>query len=202
MNTAQLIRDAKAEAIQFCRDYAGAIVRWTKLSNSSSAGDADGAEGWQADSDEGSQSQLRVRRTEPWGIHGRPVAGVLAALVRPFGSAVQNILVGIWTNRYGRQDLAAGETQVYCAASDAELYLDKDGNALLRATDGKNVTVTASTAGKVTLSVAQLTGAVELGPNPTLEVLCYGALDSMGVRVSQALACTSGGPGKTIVKAG
>lgn len=86
-------------------------------------------------------------------------------------------------------------------ANDTFLVHVKDGHKLkLKAKDSSvefdgngNVTVAVSGTGKVKLQYAALTGGVDIAPNgsPTAQVLVQGALDSMGVPVTQAPAFTT-----------
>ena len=138
MNWSQEIAHAREAAKEYARNLAGRVVMWTTLSSSSASGDEDGAQGWPTEEDE-PQDQLRCRRTESWGVRGRPPAGVLAAIVRPLAGAAANVIVGIATTRYGRQNLDVGETQIYGAKADAELFLKKDGGVELRSTAPQDV---------------------------------------------------------------
>lgn len=139
------IAKAKDAAMAYALGLAQQIIVFTKTSANSTDGQKDGAEGWPADGD-GDQAQLPTRRMEPWGVHGRPPAGILQVLARAMAGASQNLGLGIWTGSHGRQNLATGETQLYCSADGCEVWLDKDGNVHINAATGKDVIVNGGSA--------------------------------------------------------
>ncbi len=87
----------------------------------------------------------------------------------------------------------------------ASVLIDKDGNVNATSKDGanavlegKNATVSAAAPdGVATVTATAVTGAVKLGPVGNLQVLVLGAMDSLGVPVTQAPAAVL-----SIVKAG
>lgn len=95
--------------------------------------------------DQNGERQRPIRRVAPWGLSGRPVVGVLSAIVKATAGAFSGINVGIATDKYGPQDLDDGETSLYCKAGGTRVYLDKDGNIFIDAASGKEVTVNGGT---------------------------------------------------------
>jgi len=134
------LRKAKAELRAYVESLSQRQTAWTKLANSSAAGDADAVEGWPTEGDE-PDGQRPARRTESWGVHGRPPAGVLTAVVRAMGGAAANLIVGISTGRYGRQDLKVGETQLYCKVAGCEVFMDEHGTLQINTPVGQDVQV-------------------------------------------------------------
>jgi hypothetical protein len=124
----------------FAEGAAARMVRWSSVATSSGDGQDDAVRNLHPDEDE-EDAQLAVRRVAPWGVAGRPPAGVLAAVVHALGGAASGLLVGVWTNRYGPQSLETGETALYCSATGTTVKLDKDGNVLITAGAGASVTV-------------------------------------------------------------
>ena len=112
---------ARARVEQRLERIAGSIVEFTTLSRVNAPGADDQAHvaGHPAD------RQRPVRRVAPWGLSGRPVAGVLAAVVKAFGGAFNGLAVGIATDRYGPQDLNEGETCLWNKGT-ARVLLDQN----------------------------------------------------------------------------
>jgi hypothetical protein len=190
------IAEAKQAAMEFAESLAQRVIVFTRASMTSADGEQDGAEGWPTDGD-GDQAQLPVRRMEPWGHHGRHPSGVLQVLARAMAGAAQNLGLGIWTQSHGRQDLAEGATQLYCIATNAEVYLDENGQVLIRAAANQNATMQATGTGVAQVTADAVTGVVKLGPVGNLPVLVQGSFDGMGMPVTQAPIAVA-----TIVMAG
>jgi hypothetical protein len=157
MTTHDLIASAKKEIKAYALSLVQSVLFWSKVSSTSADGTHDGVEGWPADGgDPGGQQP--VRRGEPWGVHGRPKAGVQALVARVMGNAAAGVLTAIWTGAYGRQNLAEGETQLYCVAKDCEVYLDKNGKLRLVSSTGQDITFNGGT-----LKVARETDSLDVG---------------------------------------
>lgn len=140
MNAYQEIAALRREVQGWIREAAARVVRWSRVSSASATGDEDGVEG--PDPSNGEQRvQDRARRVAPWGIAGRPMVGVAGAILRASAGAAQNILVGIASAKYGRQDLKAGETQVYNKVAGCEIFLDENGTLQINVPNGQNVVV-------------------------------------------------------------
>jgi len=96
------------------------MVDFTTLARSSASGSDDQANVAGNPPDR----QRPVRRVAPWGLSGRPVTGVLGAVVKAFAGAFNGLLVGIATDRYGPQNLNEGETCLWNKGV-AQILLDQ-----------------------------------------------------------------------------
>ncbi|HZU84524.1 MAG TPA: phage baseplate assembly protein [Polyangiaceae bacterium] len=115
------------------------VVTWCVggiLAKSSADGHGDELAG-RSEPDEPSY-QVPVRRLWPFGLRSRPPAGVEVIVVFPNGSPVAGVMVGAESAKYGPSDLEEGETAVYGAAG-AVILLDKDGNVVVKAAQGKSI---------------------------------------------------------------
>lgn len=119
-------------------------AEFTTLARSTSAGDKDQAD--VAGSSEGSSrdNQRPVLRTSPWGISGRPVAGVFVGLVKAIGQAFGGLIFGQWTDKYGPgtgalPELAEGETLIWCSKDGTKIYLDVNGVIHVDAASGQDI---------------------------------------------------------------
>lgn len=146
MNTPSLIRQQLAGLRSYVDGLVWRLLFFTRVSATSADGSADGVEGWPGTEGDPASPQQTVRRMEPWGVHGRPSPGIQALIARVLAGAASGLQVGIWTGKYGRQNLAEGETQIYSSASGAEVWLDKDGNVHVNAASGKDVIVNGGSA--------------------------------------------------------
>jgi phage gp45-like len=93
--------------------------------------------------------QRPVRRVAPWGLSGRPVPGVFAAIVKAIGGAFNGLVVGIATGSYGPQDLKEGETclwnkgvarvlldesdRIFVQSGGSQIVVNKDGDVAIDA---------------------------------------------------------------------
>lgn len=145
MNAHELVARAREEVKAYARSIAQRAIFFTRVSATTTDGQADGVEGWPADGGDPDSGQQTARRMEPWGVHGRPAVGVQALVARALGGAAQGLLVGIWTGGHGRQNLDKGETQLYCVATGAEVYLDKNGAVFINATAGQLIKIAGGT---------------------------------------------------------
>jgi len=141
----RLIESARNEARRGASGMIAALAFFTRVSLTSADGSADGDEGWPSDDGDPESGQQTSRRMEPWGLHGRPATGIQSLLVRVLGGAAQGLRAGIWTGSHGRQDLASGETQLYCIATGAEVYLDKNGAVFVTSASGQLIKVAGGT---------------------------------------------------------
>lgn len=149
MNTSAYARQLFENAKSYADSLAWRLLFFTRVSATSADGSADGVEGWPGTEGDPASPQQTVRRMEPWGVHGRPAPGIQALIARVLAGAASGLQVAIWTGKYGRQNLAEGETQIYCGADGCEIYLDKDGNVRVKAAPGKDLTADVSAGGKV-----------------------------------------------------
>jgi phage gp45-like len=124
---------------------AGGVTEFTTLARVNATGADDQANFAGNPSDR----QRPVRRVSPSGLSGRPVAGVLGAIIKAAGGAFNGLVVGISTDRYGPQNLKEGETclwnkgvaQVLLDQSDAvtiksggsKIVVNKDGDVTIDA---------------------------------------------------------------------
>ncbi len=141
-----LIAKVREDLRQYVGGLVSRIVMFTRVSATSTDGSADGVEGWPAN--EGPQTQETVRRMEPWGLHGRAMAGVQALVARSLGGAASGLLAGIWTGAYGRQNLNAGETQLYggkTATAFGEVFVDQNGAVYVNVATGQLLKLTGGT---------------------------------------------------------
>lgn len=120
------------------------IVEFTPISVSTADGSKDAVK-VQGDP---SDRQRFVRRTSPWGISGRPVAGVgvLAAIVKAVAGPFGGMIVGVSTTDYGPQDLEEGETAIWNKVNGTLIRLKPDGSMTIDASSGKDVVVNGGSA--------------------------------------------------------
>jgi phage gp45-like len=83
-------------------------------------------------------AQRPVRRVAPWGLSGRPVPGVFAAIVKAIGGAFCGLAVGIATGDYGPQDLNEGETCIWNKGV-ARVLLDENDSITIQSGGSKVV---------------------------------------------------------------
>jgi phage gp45-like len=122
----------------------GAVVEFTTLArvNTSGADDQANVAGNPTD------RQRPVRRVAPWGLSGRPPAGVLAAVVKAAAGAFNGLVVGIATDRYGPQNLNEGETCLWNKGV-ARVLLDQNDKITIQS-GGTSITIEKD--GKVAIS--------------------------------------------------
>lgn len=151
------VNDELRRVREMMREIAGHVASYSKVTATSALGDDDAVAHYQSDTDEPSNDN-RVRRVASWGIAGRPMPGVIALAIRVLASGAQGVMAGISTNRYGRQDLKAGETQIYNKVSGCEVFLDENGALRINAAAGQDVIINGGT-----LKIARDTDAVNVG---------------------------------------
>lgn len=114
--------------------------------------------------------QRAARRVSPWGISGRPVPGVLGAVVKALGGYLGGMIVGIATDQYGPQDLKPGETCIWNKVNGTRIVLDENGKMTIDAAPGQDVVVNGGT-----LRVARKTDPVKVTiPSNTVIVAVAG----------------------------
>jgi phage gp45-like len=125
---------------------AGGVIEFTTLArvNASGADDQANFAGNPVD------RQRPVRRVAPWGLSGRPVVGVLGAIIKAAGGAFNGLVVGIATDRYGPQDLKDGETCLWNKGV-AQVLLDQN-DAITIKSGGSKIVVNKD--GDVTIDAA------------------------------------------------
>lgn len=194
----QEIAALRREMRDAMRERVASVVRFGRISKQSADGKDDEQEGYPVSpSDQNGGYGYRSRRLWPFGIRSVPPTGVDSVAVQVLGGTTNTILVGAESSDYGPSNLDTGETALYSSAADAIIKIDKNGAIEGTAKAAQNVTITASTTGKVKLLATAVTGAVELGPNPIAQVLVVGSTDSFGVPVQQLPAAAA-----SIVKSG
>jgi phage gp45-like len=112
------------------------------------------------------QKQRPMLRTSPWGVATRPVVGVACALVKAYGGPFGAMLVGVYTNDYGPQNLDEGEVCLYCSSSGTRVYLDKDGNVKIDAASSQNIVLNGGT-----LQIARSTDPVKVTIPPATVIV-------------------------------
>lgn len=128
------------------------LFGWTLSAKSSEMGDQD-----EVQTEDGVDGQRPARRIEPWGHRGRAPSKVRTLWLRLGSSNV--VFLGIAPSKgYGPDDLADGETALYCATDGTEIRLDADGNITIDAASGKDVIVNGGS-----LKVARRTDPVRVG---------------------------------------
>ncbi len=184
------IRDLRSWVESYVQTRLGALVEFTRVAASTATGEKDAVEVGGGDQ----RMQRPVRRVEPWGVRGRPPAGVFAAIVKAIAGASNGLLVGISSTRYGSQALEAGETEIYCSASGTRIFLDKTGTIHIDAASGQDVILNGGT-----LQVARETDALDVGtlvatagPYPVLFTYTPGAYPPPGTPQSGASISLAG----------
>lgn len=148
------IRELRSWVETYVQTRLGALVEFTRLAASTATGEEDSVEVGGGDQ----RMQRPVRRIEPWGLRGRPPAGVWAAVIKAIAGASNGLMVGISTTRHGPADLETGETELYCSASGTRVYLDKDGVVHIDAASGQDIIFNGGT-----LRVAREHDALDVG---------------------------------------
>jgi phage gp45-like len=114
------------------------LFGFTLLSKTTSIGDQDAVEL----SDEGAaqKSQRRVTRLSPWGLVSVPVKGIRGLALRLGASNV--LFIGLAPQqKYGPQNLKAGETCLYSKTNGTRVFLDENGSIRIDAASGQDVIV-------------------------------------------------------------
>lgn len=142
-----------------------AVVEFTPIAVSSAAGDKDAVN---VQDEEGNNRQRPVRRTSPWGISGRPVAGdgVLAAIVKAVAGPFGGMIVGIATDKYGPQDLKVGETYIWNKVTGTRAFFDENGKIWIDAASGQDIVLNGGAlqvARKTDKTIADVTMATWIG---------------------------------------
>lgn len=131
------IARVRRELIEHVTQKTIGLFGWTLTSNASSMGDQDQVKN---SDDDDSGGQRPVRRIEPWGLRGVPVAKVRSFWVR-LGSS-NTLFIGIAPNKgYGPTDLDNGEVCLYSDQVERGVWLTKDGDTKLAAKSGRKVQV-------------------------------------------------------------
>lgn len=112
---------------------------WTATANSTALGKEDAVKTGDDDPTNG-DGQRPVRRLEPWGVRGRPVAKQRALSLRLGSSTV--IYLGIASDGgYGPTDLIDGETCIYSKNIPQALRATDAGDVVLTSKSGQTVQV-------------------------------------------------------------
>jgi phage gp45-like len=131
---------------------AGGAVEFTTLARVT----ADGADDQANFAGNPADRQRPVRRVAPWGLSGRPVVGVLGAVVKAVGGAFNGLVLGISTDRYGPQNLNDGETCLWNKGV-AQILLDQNDRIVIQSGGSqiivnKDGDVTINAAGQIKLA--------------------------------------------------
>lgn len=109
----------------------GQVFVWTRTANSTELGKSDAVE---TGDDDDKKGQRPVRRIEPWGVRGRPVAKQRQLSIK-LGSSVVIYLGVASDGGYGPGDLEDGETAIYSKNIEKGVHLRDDGVTAINGDD-------------------------------------------------------------------
>lgn len=136
-------------------EWSGGLIHWSFVTSLSDQQDLTYINSFVADEDAGEQQTNEpVRHLQTFGFRSRPPVNSEIISVSVAGSGSQKVAIASDNMELGPSDIKEGESVVY-SKGGSTILLDKDGNIIIKAASGKDVTVNGGT-----LNVARKTDKV------------------------------------------